>query len=70
MECPTCGYAAFVLHHDLDRARIICKSCGHLGTWMSEPEWRALVQVAIDAMRGAPAVLREMAERADANEAA
>ena len=69
MTCPTCGSCRHTLHNDLTRARWICRDCGHLGRWMDEPEWRTHIAVIIDAMRGAPAVLREMADRAE-NQAA
>lgn len=57
MTCRTCGGHRHLLHHDLTRARFVCRDCGHLNPWMDEPEWRAALQVMIDVMRGIPGAL-------------
>jgi transcription initiation factor TFIIIB Brf1 subunit/transcription initiation factor TFIIB len=69
MTCEHCGHKPHLLHHDLTRARFVCRGCGHKGRWMAEPEWRAIVAVAIETMRGAAITLRRMADQADAEAA-
>ena len=59
MTCQHCGSCRHLLHHDLDRARLVCRSCGHQGAWMDPAEWRALVEAAVAVMRGAATLLAE-----------
>lgn len=69
MRCPACDSTSHILEHHLTRARLVCRRCGHQRPWMDEPEWRALLQIRHDALRGAPAVLRQLAEAMDAEAA-